>query len=70
MEYNSKREVGINKCEWCGHIKKVSTGLCEKCGRFLSIKRDVNGKKKNYKKVSLWKLKKMLTEKREQKLSR
>lgn len=27
-------------------------------------------KEKNYKKVSLWKLKKMLTEKREQKLSR
>jgi len=23
-----------NLCEWCGEIKKVSTGLCEKCGRF------------------------------------
>ena len=23
-------------CEWCGFEKKISTGLCEKCGRFNS----------------------------------
>lgn len=33
-----ERDVGTKKCEWCGNIKKVSTGLCEKCGRFPSIK--------------------------------